>query len=115
MRARSRRRRDSITAGIEEYVEGHAERIEYDERAETVKFITRANWRRLENEFPRDELSGNLIVYDSRNAKYWAEGSASEDPAKGDGRVRTIIAPRRETPAAAPPATLKPAPTPPAK
>lgn len=107
-----RQRRDATTPGVEEYVEGYAERIEYDERAETVKFIHRAQWRRLENEQPRDELSGSLIVYDSRNARYWAEGTA--DSAQGDGRVRTIIAPRSEAPPAAPPANLKPAPTAPA-
>lgn len=107
-----RQRRDAATPGVEEYVEGYAERIEYDERAETVKFINRAQWRRLENEQPRDELTGNLIVYDSRNSKYWAEGAA--DPAQGDGRVRTIIAPRSEAPPAAPPANLKPAPGAPA-
>lgn len=107
-----RQRRDATTPGVEEYVEGYAERIEYDERAETVKFINRAHWRRLENGEPRDELSGSLIVYDSRNSKYWAEGTT--DPAQGDGRVRTIIAPRSEAPPAAPPANLKPAPTAPA-
>ncbi|GAB4464401.1 MAG: hypothetical protein OHK0044_01660 [Burkholderiaceae bacterium] len=104
-----RQRRDVTTPGVEEYVEGYAERIEYDERAETVKFINRAQWRRLENGQPRDELSGSVIVYDSRNARYWADGAA--DPAQGGGRVRTIIAPRTEAaPAAAPPANLKPAP-----
>jgi lipopolysaccharide export system protein LptA len=103
-----RQRRDATTPGVEEYVEGYAERIEYDERAETVKFIGRAQWRRLENGQSRDELSGSLIVYDSRNSKYWAEGAA--DPALGDGRVRTIIAPRADAPAAAaPPVNLKPA------
>ncbi|MEW5881252.1 MAG: lipopolysaccharide transport periplasmic protein LptA [Pseudomonadota bacterium] len=107
-----RQRRDATTPGVDEYVEGYAERIEYDERAETVKFIGRAQWRRLENGQPRDELSGNLIVYDSRNSKYWAEGAV--DSAQGDGRVRTIIAPRGEAPHAAPPADLKPAPVAPA-
>ncbi len=107
-----RQRRDATTPGVEEYVEGYAERIEYDERAETVKFIGRAQWRRLENGEPRDELSGSLIVYDGRNSKYWAEGAA--DPAQGDGRVRTIIAPRGQAPSPSPPAQLKPAPAAPA-
>ncbi|MFN3565008.1 MAG: lipopolysaccharide transport periplasmic protein LptA [Burkholderiaceae bacterium] len=107
-----RQRRDATTPGVDEYVEGYAERIEYDERAETVKFIGRAQWRRLENGQPRDELAGSLIVYDSRNSKYWAEGAAGS--AQGDGRVRTIIAPRDASPHAAPPANLKPAPVAPA-
>lgn len=109
--AKFRQRRDSTRAGIEEYVEGWAERIEYDGKAETMKLINRATWRRLENEQPRDEIAGNRIVYDSRNATYDAAGETRN----GDGRVRTIIAPRQDkAPAPAPAAPLKPATTPPA-
>ena len=92
-----RQRRDSTRAGIEEHVEGVAERIEYDGKIETVRFIQRANWKRLENGEVRDELTGNVITYDGRNSTYQAEGG---DPRKGSGRVRTVIAPRNETPAA---------------
>lgn len=104
-----RQRRDSTRPGIEEFVEGRAERIEYDGKAETMKLINQASWRRLENDQPRDEIVGNQIVYDSRNATY----DAASDGKSGDGRVRTIIAPRRDpapTPApAVPAAPLKPA------
>jgi lipopolysaccharide export system protein LptA len=104
-----RQRRDGTRPGIEEFVEGRAERIEYDGKAETMKLMSRASWRRLENEQPRDEIAGNLIVYDSRNATYEAAGDAKNS----DGRVRTIIAPRQDTaPAPSPAAPLKPAATP---
>lgn len=102
-----RQRRDSTRPGIEEFVEGRAERIEYDGKAETMKLINRASWRRLENDQPRDEITGNRIVYDSRNATYAATG----DGTSSDGRVRTIIAPRRDPPAPAPATPLRPAPT----
>ncbi len=102
-----RQRRDSTRPGIEEHVEGVAERIEYDGKIETVRFIQRANWRRLENGEVRDELTGNVITYDGRNSTYQADGG---DPRKGSGRVRTIIAPRNETPPAqGAPAPLSPA------
>jgi lipopolysaccharide export system protein LptA len=94
-----RQRRDSTRPGIEEHVEGVAERIEYDGKLETVRFIRQANWKRLENGEVRDELTGNIITYDGRNSTYQADGG---DPRKdpGSGRVRTIIAPRNETPPA---------------
>jgi lipopolysaccharide export system protein LptA len=104
-----RQRRDGTRPGIEEYVEGRAERIEYDGKAETMKLINRATWRRLENEQPRDEIAGNRIVYDSRNATYDAAGESRN----GEGRVRTVIAPRQDkAPAPAPAVPLKPATTP---
>ena len=90
-----RQRRDSSKPGMEEYVEGYAERIEYDEREDTVKLITRARVRLLENDVQRDELRGDAITYDQRNAKYFVTGGKpSADPNNPDGRVRGTIAPR---------------------
>jgi lipopolysaccharide export system protein LptA len=107
-----RQRRDPDRPGIEEHVEGMAERIEYDEKADTVRFVNRAVWRRLENGEPRDELSGSQILYDSRNSRYTAGGSQTPG---GNDRTRTILAPRSEAPATpAAPVPLKPAPNPPA-
>ena len=95
-----RQRRDSSKAGTEEFVEGYAERIEYDEREDTVKLITRARVRLLENEVQRDELRGDAITYDQRNAKYFVTGGKpSADPNNPDGRVRGTIAPRADAPA----------------
>ena len=94
-----RQRRDSSKPGLEEFVEGYAERIEYDEKEDTVKLITRARVRLLENEVQRDELRGDAITYDQRNAKYFVTGGKpSADPNNPDGRVRGTIAPRAETP-----------------
>lgn len=111
-----RQRRDPTRPGVEEIVEGQAERIEYDGKVETIKLIQRASWRRLENEQPRDEIAGNQIVYDSRNATYRAAGDDTPDDGGGEsnrnssGRVRTIIAPRRDdsaTPVPTPSGSLK--------
>jgi lipopolysaccharide export system protein LptA len=104
-----RQRRDPTKPGVEEYVEGYAERIEYDEKADTVKLLTRARVRLLENEAQRDELRGDAITYDQRNSKYFVSGGKpSADPNNPDGRVRGTIAPRT-SPAAGTPATLAPA------
>jgi lipopolysaccharide export system protein LptA len=104
-----RQRRDVSKPGVEEYVDGHAERIEYDEKTETVKLLGRARIRLLENDAQRDELRGDAITYDQRNSKYFVTGGKPKDPGSGDGRVRGTIGPRTPT-AAAPgsPAPLAP-------
>jgi lipopolysaccharide export system protein LptA len=113
-----RQRQDTTRPGVEEYVEGAAERVEYDERAETVRLIQRALWKRLENEQPRDEIAGSLITYDSRTSTYSVAGG---EGGSGDGRVRLILSPRQESAATPSPATpLKPSntltpPAPPAR
>lgn len=105
-----RQRRDSSKPGVEDFIEGYAERIEFDEREDTVKLITRARVRLLENEVQRDELRGDAITYDQRNAKYFVTGGKpSADPNNPDGRVRGTIAPRAETPAPGSKTSLTPA------
>ena len=96
-----RQRRDGSKPEAEEFIEGYAERIEYDERQDTVKLITRARVRLLENEVQRDELRGDAITYDQRNAQYFVTGGKpSADPNNPDGRVRGTIAPRTDAPEA---------------
>jgi lipopolysaccharide export system protein LptA len=104
-----RQRRDASRPGIEEYVEGVAERIEWDEKTETVRFVNRAQWQRLENGIVRDEVSGQIITYDATASTYRVDGGE-----RGEGRVRAVIAPRTsDAPKAAPPksepAPLRPA------
>jgi lipopolysaccharide export system protein LptA len=106
-----RQRRDSNQAGVEEFVDGQAERIEYDEKSDTVKLISRARVRMLENDVPRDELRGDAITYDQRNSKYFVTGGkASGDPNNPDGRVRGTIAPRSSAAKTGPATPLKVAP-----
>jgi len=107
-----RQKRDSSQPGVDEYVDGIAERIEYDERADTVKLLTRARVRLLENDAPRDELRGESITYDQRNSKYFVTGGkGAADANNPDGRVRGTIAPRGNGAKPGTPAPLKPAAT----
>lgn len=99
-----RQRRDATRPDIEEYIEGVAERIEWDERSEAVRFVNRAHWKRLENGVVRDEISGQSITYDAAASTYRVEGGERES-----GRVRAVIAPRDSAPAKADPAPLRPA------
>jgi lipopolysaccharide export system protein LptA len=83
-------RRDPTRPGVEETIDGVAERIEYDNRADTVKLFTRAVVRRFENGVLRDEFTGDQIVYDARNSHYDLTSSES----KPGSRVTARIAPR---------------------
>jgi lipopolysaccharide export system protein LptA len=103
-----RQRRDASKPGAEEYIEGYAERIEYDEKADTVRLITRARVRLLENDVQRDELRGDAITYDQRNSRYFVTGGKPADAGSGDGRVRGTIGPRSAPPPSGSPAPLTP-------
>ena len=104
--------------GVDEFIEGEGEVIEYDGRADTVKFIKKAVVRRLRGAVLADEIIGGLVVYDNLSDTFSVDGSASK--AAGGvpaGRVRVMMTPKAEGPAAgnsAPvttPAALKPATT----
>jgi len=99
-----RQRRDQTRPGVEEYIEGTAERIEWDEKTESVRFVNKAQWRRLENGVVRDEITGQVISYDAAASTYRIEGGE-----QGSGRVRAVIAPRTTEAPKAPPAPLRPA------
>jgi lipopolysaccharide export system protein LptA len=93
--------------GYDEYIEGWAERIEYDGRAETMQMFNRAQMRRGE-----DEVRGNYISYDSRTEFFKVTGIEDKAAAAGkpEGRVRAVIQPKpKDKPPANPPVDLKPA------
>ncbi len=96
--------------GVNEYIEGQAQRIEYDSRADQVKFIGQAVLRRYRGQVLSDETAGAVIVYDNRTEVFRVEGGAtSASPANPSGRVRATLAPRsRPEPATAPPVDLQP-------
>lgn len=77
--------------GANEYIEGEAERIEYNGKLDKVEFFNRA---RLKRE-PADEVRGNYISYDSKTEYFTVTGgagpAASGSPAE---RVHAVIQPR---------------------
>jgi lipopolysaccharide export system protein LptA len=86
--------------GVDETVEGVADRIEYDSRAETLRFVGNGAVRRLRGTTVADEITGALILWDARNEIFSVQGGATS-PANPSGRVRAVISPRTE-PASAP-------------
>jgi lipopolysaccharide export system protein LptA len=92
--------------GVDEFIEGEGETIEYDGKADRVKFIGRAELRRLRGAVVNDETSGALITYDNTTDQFAVDGApAGITPSNPGGRVRATLAPRvAAAPAAAPPA-----------
>ncbi|HBZ05188.1 lipopolysaccharide transport periplasmic protein LptA [Massilia sp.] len=83
------------------WVEGQAERIEYDERQELVKLFSKAVVKELENGRLTNELNGAYISYDNRREVAAVRNDASGESKVGGGRGTLIIAPRRAGPAPA--------------
>jgi lipopolysaccharide export system protein LptA len=96
--------------GVDETVEGVADRIEYDSRAETLRFVGNGAVRRLRGTTVADEITGALILWDAASEVFSVQGGATS-PANPSGRVRAVISPRMaaaSAPAAAPSAPLQP-------
>ena len=100
-RAYFRQKRD----GADEFIEGWAERLEYDGRAETMKMFSRAQVKR-----GQDEVRGNFISYDAKSEFYKVIGGGNRgaDSQHSGGRVRAVIQPKSRTkPSSNPPLDLK--------
>jgi lipopolysaccharide export system protein LptA len=95
--------------GVDEFIEGEGETIEYDGKADRVKFIKRAEMRRFRGATLADELTGSLIVYDNTTDVVTVDGGPAS-PAAG-GRVRAVLSPKPGASAPVvtpPPAQLRP-------
>lgn len=92
-RANFRVKRDG---GSDLWVEGEADRIEYDEKTELVKFIAKAKVRYLENKKVTQEQEGEFLSYDSLNDVFVATNTASGKHVPGAGRVKLTLQPKTE-------------------
>ncbi len=103
-------------AAGDEYIEGEAESIEYDSRADNVKFVRRAVMRRLVGGKVNDETTGPLIVYDQSNDTFSVNGapmppSGSVAAGQPGSRVRAVLTPKSAAAPAASADPVRPAPT----
>lgn len=91
--------------GYDEYIEGWAERIEYDSRADKMQMFNRAYMKK-----GSDEVRGNYISYDATTEFFQVNGGGKQAGPDGSGRVRAVLQPKpKEKPEAQPPVSLKPA------
>lgn len=83
--------------GRDEYVEGQADRIEYDSQRERAEFFGNATVKN-----GQDMVSGPYILYDAKAERYEVGANPAQAAApQPAGRVRAVIQPRADT---APPA-----------
>jgi lipopolysaccharide export system protein LptA len=108
-RAFFRQKRDTVPGAPDEFIEGEGEIIEYDGKADNVKFITRAELRRFRGAALSDEITGAVIVYHNLTDVFTVDGqrttatnAAGDAPAPGS-RVRAVLAPKDPPPGAAAP------------
>ena len=93
--------------GYDEYIDGYAERIEYDSKAEKLQMFNRAYLKKV-----NDDVRGNYISYEVATEFFRVTGGGKQaaTAANPDGRVRLVIQPKsKDKPAAAPPLSLQPA------
>jgi lipopolysaccharide export system protein LptA len=87
--------------GVDEWMEGEAETILYDGKADTVTFNRNAVMRRLRGNVMADETQGAQITYDNTTDVFNVSGGVSGVVGATPGRVRAVIGPR-DAPAASP-------------
>ena len=87
--------------GLDEYVDGTAERIDYDGKQDLTTLTTRATVRRLQGTNTiMDEVHGSVITYDGQNDFYTAKaGKDVAGPGNPNGRVRAMLSPKNGGPA----------------
>jgi lipopolysaccharide export system protein LptA len=98
----------------DEFIEGDAERLEYDGKSDVIRFVNNASVRRLRGSATSDEISGNLVTYDSTTEVFNVSGGATATPANPGGRVRATLTPKEGSAAAAEAASAASAATSPA-
>lgn len=84
--------------GVNEFTEGEAEQVTYDNQADIITLSQRAEVRILRGNQVADQLNGHTIVFNNTSEVMTVDGQT----ANGAGqRVRAILTPRNTTPAPA--------------
>ena len=105
--------------GVDEFIEGTGQRIEYDSKADTVRFVGNAVMKRFKGTQLSDETTGSVIVYNNTTDVFTVDGgTANRTASNPTGRVRAMLTPVPKDSAAGaspppvptPPATLRPSP-----
>jgi lipopolysaccharide export system protein LptA len=91
--------------GLQEFMEGEAQRIEYDGREDRVTLIDQAEVRRYRGATLGDQMNGKRIVYNNLTDIFTIDGQPAADDKNSNktanGRVRATLVPRspnNETP-----------------
>ena len=89
--------------GLDEYIEGQGQTIDYDGRADTVKFVGQAQLRRYQGAKLSDEFNAGVIVYNNITDVFTLDGQPGAgsvgslgQPGAPSGRVRAMLGPKTD-------------------
>ena len=90
-----------------EFIEGFADQVDYDTKADTVRFSGHAVMRTMRGSLVANEATSSVIVYDNRTEQTSLEGGDGATHSNGSngsngGRTRIMIMPRDAGAASAP-------------
>ena len=83
--------------GVNEWMEGESERIEYDSKADRIVLLNKAEFRRYRGTVLSDQMSGQRIVYENLSDQFTVDGQISGGKPNENapsGRVRAVLTPR---------------------
>lgn len=100
--------------GVDEYIEGEGQTIDYDGQQDIVKFIGQAQLRRYQGVKLNDEFNAGLIVFNNQTQTFTLDGApvtgapgSTGQPGAAAGRVRAMLTPKAQAPAPAAPQPLR--------
>lgn len=105
-RAFFRQKRDTVAGEPEEFIEGEAATIQYNGKADSVRFTTNAELRRYRGGELSDKITGDVIVYNNATDVFTVDGknTGKNSGDSGGGRVRAVLAPREKAASSSAPA-----------
>jgi len=78
---------------VDEFIEGEGESVEYDGRADTVRFVNNAQMRRYRGATLSDEFTGHIIFYNNSTEAFSIDGAPTNAGAPA-GRIRATLTPK---------------------
>ncbi|GGE83004.1 lipopolysaccharide transport periplasmic protein LptA [Massilia psychrophila] len=84
------------------WIDGQAQRIEYDDKSQIVKLFGTARVKQLEGAKVTEALDAEFVSYDSRTERLVSRNDISGENKVGKARSTLIIAPHRSAAPAAP-------------
>lgn len=78
--------------GVDEFVEGRAQSIEYDSREEAIRLVGKATVRRLRGQQLAEEVHGDTIVWNG-SKEFFNVSPTAAAPGAQNGRIRAVLVP----------------------
>lgn len=80
----------------ERWMEGEADRVEYDDRSAMVKLMSKAKVRRTLGGLQTEEAEGEYISYDSRTEEFTLRNTSTGEDRPGGGRNTITLQSKRK-------------------